>query len=100
MSRNEYDIIDIRQPPSHRIPLAFWCLGLMNNASYVIMLAAAKDISEGGTALVFIANIVPSLAIKLSAPYWFDKVSYHTCRVGQCSMRTGRSFVVGIGRFM
>jgi battenin len=93
MSRNEYDIIDIRQPPSHRIPLAFWCLGLMNNASYVIMLAAAKDISEGGTALVFIANIVPSLAIKLSAPYWFDKVSYHT-RILASAALMGTSFLV------
>jgi battenin len=59
-------------------PLVFWVLGLLNNASYVIMLASAKSISEGGTALVFIANIIPSVTIKLSAPYWFDKVSYDT----------------------
>ena len=40
------------------------------------MIASAKSISEGGTALVFLANIVPSLSIKLSAPYWFHRVSY------------------------
>jgi len=59
-----------------RIFAPFWILGLLNNASYVIMLAAAKSISEGGTALVFIANVIPSLTIKLSAPYWFDKIPY------------------------
>jgi battenin len=42
------------------------------------MLASAKSISEGGTALVFIANIIPAVIIKSSAPYWFDKVSYDT----------------------
>ena len=57
-------------------PVAFWLLGLLNNTPYVIMLAAAKSISQGGTALVFIANIVPSLVIKLTSPYWFDRVSY------------------------
>jgi battenin len=56
--------------------LCFWVLGLFNNSSYVIMIACAKNISEGGTALVFLANIFPSLAVKLSAPYWFDHVSY------------------------
>lgn len=94
MSRNTYESINGESPPpSHRIPLAFWCLGLMNNASYVIMLAAAKDISEGGTALVFIANIVPSLAIKLSAPYWFDRVSYHA-RILASAVLMGTSFLV------
>ncbi|KAG7374436.1 CLN3 domain containing protein [Nitzschia inconspicua] len=63
--------------PSYTIIYAsFWILGLLNNASYVIMLAAAKSISEGGTALVFLANILPALLIKSTAPYWFDHVSY------------------------
>jgi hypothetical protein len=56
----------------------FWILGLLNNASYVIMLACAKTISEGGTALVFLANILPGMTMKLSGPYWFDKVHYTT----------------------
>lgn len=56
----------------------FWMLGLFNNASYVIMLACAKSISEGGTALVFLANVLPSFLIKASSPYWFDKVAYDT----------------------
>jgi battenin len=57
---------------------AFWMLGMLNNASYVIMIACAKNISEGGTGLVFLANVVPSLCIKLSSPWWFDRVGYNT----------------------
>lgn len=59
-------------------PWAFWALGVLNNASFVIMVACAKSISEGGTALVFLSNSLPSLIVKLSAPYWFDRVSYQT----------------------
>ena len=51
-------------------------MGLLNNASYVIMLASAEDVSDGGAALVYIANILPGLVVKASAPYWFDKVGY------------------------
>ena len=57
--------------------ISFWIAGLLNNAGYVIMIASAKSISEGGVGLVFLANILPALAIKASAPYWFEKVSYH-----------------------
>ncbi|GAX13586.1 battenin [Fistulifera solaris] len=57
---------------------AFFCLGLLNNTSYVIMLAAAKSLSEGGTGLVYIANILPGISVKLSAPYWFDRVTYQS----------------------
>ena len=49
---------------------------------YVVMIAGAKSISEGGTALVFLANIVPGLLVKLSAPYWFEKVSYRKRMAG------------------
>ena len=63
-------------PPPLKLYGSFWCLGLLNNASYVIMIAAAKNISEGGTALVFLANVLPALAIKGTAPYWFDGVPY------------------------
>lgn len=57
-------------------PWAFWALGLLNNSTFVIMVASAKSISEGGTALVFLSTSLPSLIVKLSAPYWFDRVSY------------------------
>ena len=56
--------------------LGFWFMGLLNNASYVVMIAGAKSISEGGTGLVFIMNVLPSLLVKFSAPYWFHLISY------------------------
>lgn len=68
---------------------AFWTLGVLNNSSYVIMLASAKSISEGATALVFLANILPALLIKGTAPYWFDHVCYtRRLQLASCSMIT------------
>lgn len=57
-------------------PWVFWALGLLNNASFVLLIACGKSISEGGTGLIFLSNSLPSLLVKLSAPYWFDRVSY------------------------
>jgi battenin len=50
------------------------------------MVASAKSISEGGTALVFLSNSLPSLMVKLSAPYWFDRVSYDTRMKVACAL--------------
>ena len=55
---------------------SFWLLDLLNNALWVIMLACATNISSGGVALVFLANQLPGLLAKLTAPFWFHKVSY------------------------
>jgi battenin len=62
----------------HETGILLFLAGVWNNAPYVIMLAAAKEVSEGGVALVYIANILPGLLIKASGPYWFDRVSYAT----------------------
>ncbi|KAL3088810.1 hypothetical protein niasHT_023158 [Heterodera trifolii] len=79
--------------------LAFWLLGLCNNFGYVVMLSAAKDILERSstqqndtdrciddldslpcspisTGAVLLADILPSLAIKLVAPFTFHGVPY------------------------
>jgi battenin len=72
---------------------AFWIMGVLNNIPFVIMLAGAKDISEGGTALVFIANTLPGLLCKLSSPYWFDRVSYKN-RIKAGSILMTSSFLV------
>jgi len=72
--------------------IAFWTLGILNNMPYVVMIAGAKSISEGGTALVFVSNVLPSLCIKLSAPYWFDKVSYSR-RISVASLLMSASFL-------
>jgi len=49
---------------------------MLNNISFVICAASAKDILPGNVGVVYLANSFPSLLIRLSAPYWFDKVSY------------------------
>lgn len=72
--------------------IAFWTLGILNNIPYVVMIAGAKSISEGGTALVFVSNVLPSLCVKLSAPYWFDKVSYSR-RISIASFLMSSSFL-------
>jgi hypothetical protein len=72
---------------------SFWFMGLLNNIPYVIMLAGAKDIAEGGTALVFVANVFPALLVKLSAPYWFPLVTYGT-RTVACTFFFVVSFLV------
>ena len=42
------------------------------------MLASAKQISEGGVALIYICNVMPSLVCKLTSPWWFHRVSYNS----------------------
>ena len=54
----------------------FFLLGIINNLIYVIMIAGAKEINSGGVALIFLADIAPSLVIKGTGPYWFHLVSY------------------------
>lgn len=53
-----------------RNDVAFWCLGLINNSSYVIMMAVAKDIAPSAVGVVFFAAVAPTIFIKVSAPYW------------------------------
>ena len=67
-----------RRTIATKLGISFWSIGVLNNAGYVIMIASAKSISEGGVGLVFLANILPALAVKASAPYWFETVSYRT----------------------
>jgi hypothetical protein len=53
-------------------------LGLLNDPSCVIlMIACAKNVGQGGTGLVFLANVVPSLGVKLSSPWCFDQVGHN-----------------------
>lgn len=60
--------------------VAFWILGLLNNFLWVVMNAGAGSINEAGIALVYLVNVVPSLTMKLTGPYWFHYVSYR-CRM-------------------
>ncbi|CAL1168978.1 unnamed protein product [Cladocopium goreaui] len=60
--------------------VVFWILGLLNNFLWVVMNAGAGSINEAGIALVYLVNVVPSLTMKLTGPYWFHYVSYR-CRM-------------------
>ncbi|KAL7490394.1 hypothetical protein ACHAWT_000434 [Skeletonema menzelii] len=76
---------------------SFWLLGLLNNAPWVLMLACATNISSGGVALVFLANQLPGLLVKLTAPCWFHKVSYRR-RMKMASLAMGLAcLLVGLG---
>jgi len=59
-----------------RNTLAFFILGVLNNASYVIMLACAKDIESGGVGVVYLADVVPCFLVKITSPFWFHRVPY------------------------
>jgi battenin len=76
---------------------SFWLLGLLNNAPWVLMLAVATDIAAGGVALVFLANQLPGLLVKVTAPYWFHRASYRR-RLRLASASTACAcFLVGCG---
>jgi battenin len=76
-----------------RFIAAFFLLGLLNNAPFVVMNAGAKSISEGSVALVYLANILPGLLIKSTAPYWLDTVPYWL-RISVCTGCMVTSFCV------
>ncbi|CAK9008601.1 unnamed protein product [Durusdinium trenchii] len=69
-----------RRARGYRNFIAFWILGLLNNFLWVVMNAGAGSINEAGIALVYLVNVVPSLTMKLTGPYWFHYVSYR-CRI-------------------
>ncbi|CAG2248826.1 BTS [Mytilus edulis] len=84
--------------------IGFWILGLCNNFAYVIMLSAAHDIlkeqekgaevhhnettttepvdehymqcNEISTGAILLADILPTLIIKLTAPFYIHHISY------------------------
>lgn len=61
-----------------RIASSFFLLGVINNVLYVIILSAALDLvgTEVPKSLVLLANIAPSVIVKLVAPYVFEYIPY------------------------
>ena len=80
-----------------RAPYWFWLLGLLNNASYVIMIASAKSIDAGGVAVVYLVAIGPGLAVKATAPYWFDLVRYEKRLLTAALTMVGGFLLAGLG---
>lgn len=57
--------------------IAFFICGLINNFGYVVMLSAADHI--GGKlpeAAVLLADILPTFIIKITAPFFMDRIPY------------------------
>ncbi|XP_063593579.1 battenin-like [Penaeus indicus] len=96
--------------------LAYWLLGLTNNFAYVVMLSAAHDIlsqdfsndavglpenatnisnprdcNRMSTGAILLADIIPSLIMKIFAPFMWSHVHF---RVGTVVMLCGLSFVL------
>ncbi|KAF6271344.1 CLN3 lysosomal/endosomal transmembrane protein, battenin [Rhinolophus ferrumequinum] len=71
-----------RQGAHWKNAMGFWLLGLCNNFSYVVMLSAAHDIlrhqrAPGNQSLaVLLADILPTLVIKLLAPLGLHLLPY------------------------
>ncbi|KAJ5081862.1 hypothetical protein NUU61_010126 [Penicillium alfredii] len=61
-----------------RVCVAFWLFGLVNNVLYVILLSAALDLVGPNVpkGAVLLADVVPSFATKLIAPYFIHLVPY------------------------
>lgn len=61
-----------------RVATAFWLFGLINNVLYVIILSAAVDLvpSNIPKGVVLLADIFPSFAAKLFAPYVIHFIPY------------------------
>ena len=75
--------------------VAFFLLGFCNNFAYVVMLSAAFDIlspkkddhhekekeefhcNPASTGVILLADILPCLILKLTAPYFMQAINYH-----------------------
>lgn len=65
---------------STRLFLSFFALGTLNNVLYVIILSAALDLVGAKTpkAVVLLASILPTVAVKATAPFVSQYVTYTT----------------------
>lgn len=73
--------------PLHRFSLAFFLLGLLNNALYVVILTSALELLPQGvpTGLVALANIGPALIAKAIWPYALRGKVRYARRVWACT---------------
>ena len=69
-----------------RLLLAFFLLGLFNNTGYVVMNAGAKEITPCLVGLVYVANVLPSMSVKLTLPFWQHRVSLPVSAVSMCGI--------------
>ncbi|KAM4697512.1 battenin [Rhinophrynus dorsalis] len=115
--RESSALLNQAQDRSHwRNLAAFWLLGLCNNFAYVVMLSAAHDIlrtetnetttinvtksnssrydcNQISTAAVLLADILPTLVIKFTAPFYIHQIPYNY-RVCLCILTAAASFLI------
>jgi battenin len=78
---------------NQRDAAGFFFAGLLNNMSYVIMAAGAKNIAPSLVGVVYACNIVPSFVVKSTGPYWFHLVPYYW-RIVIASILMSASFII------
>ncbi|KAK6463305.1 vacuolar CLN3 [Scheffersomyces coipomensis] len=63
---------------NQRIFISFTLFGLLNNILYVVILSAAIDLVGASTpkGIVLLADVIPSFAFKLMAPFFIHKFPY------------------------
>lgn len=61
-----------------RVASSFWVFGLLNNVLYVVILSAAIDLVGATTpkGVVLLADVLPALIAKVSAPFYIQRVPY------------------------
>ncbi|PLW21284.1 hypothetical protein PCANC_05062 [Puccinia coronata f. sp. avenae] len=72
---------------SIRFSLALFLFGLLNNVLYVIILSAALDLvpSDVPTGVILVADITPSLLVKIGWPYFVKGKIRYARRILSCS---------------
>ena len=72
---------------------SFFALGVLNNVTYVIMIASSPEIAAQSIGTVYFCAVAPAVAIKFSSQYWFDKVTY-SLRMMACAIWMVLGFVL------
>jgi len=73
-------LVHVMSADSHDLPsesrrnlIVWWFLGFATNLTWVANNAGAGDIVPGSYALIYLSNQVPSVLVKATGPYWFDR---------------------------
>ncbi|KAK3936607.1 CLN3 protein-domain-containing protein [Diplogelasinospora grovesii] len=88
----------IFQGADSSVLIAFWLFGLINNVLYVIILSAAQDLvgTDVPKGVVLVADVLPSFATKLVAPYLIHRVPYAQRILGLVGLSTAGMLLVAV----
>lgn len=80
--------------PFSRVNLAFWFLGLINNFTFTLFMAAAENIMEGYAGVILLCSVVPGFVGKLVFSFFADRMSYPLRIVAVAIFASASSLVV------